>query len=955
MKKEKGKNSGGLVPNSLRIISSCIKTVSTNASTVVRSISASGDDRKDQVTWVGFDKLDLGSTAFRHVLLLGYQTGFQVIDVEDASNFTELVSKHDGPATFLQMLPIPAKSDGNENIRLSHPLLLVVAGDEATRSSVVPSRNHMGVPGMDSTSTSQAGSFSNYPTAVRFYSFQSNCYVKVLRFRSTVLMVRCSPLIVAVGLENQIRCIDALTLEDKFSVPTYPVPRFGGQGAVGVNIAYGPMAVGPRWLAYSSSSMLVPNTGRLSPKNLGPGISLSTSPSSSTLMARYAMESSKQLAAGIMNLGDKGYKTISKYCPDLLDGPSSPVPLKSGWKGIADPETDKAGLVVVKDVISEAVISQFKAHTSAICALCFDPSGTLLVTASIHGNNINIFRIMPSCTQSGLSSRSHDWGSSHVHLYKLHRGVTTAIIQDISFSRYSQWISIVSSKGTCHIFVLSPFGGDAGHGTRSFHDLALYPAVTLPWWFTSSFVLNQQPSPPPPPVTLSVVSRIKNNSSGLFNSVGSAASSTAGKTHMPSGALAAVFHNSMPSNFQDFHKKGRSLEHLLVYSPSGYVIQHELLPSSGVQQIDSGSRAHSGSYASIQDEDFRVIVEPLQWWDVCRRSDSPEREGYISNSTSDGQEPANVTGGQNLVKSDLVKRDERSNLFISNAEVQINSGRSLVWQKSKVRFDMMSSPKGEGYAGGEFEIEKVPSHEVEIRRKDLLPVFDHFHNTKSDWIDRDVEGYLGASSLEPRQDRDKATGETVYCHSKPASLSSTSSDGGSSRRIDNFPDLDQVSNEKSSIFTGYTLNELYQERRGSTSIEASGLNQKLIRMNSSPYERSNNAPSYADNRIVDSFSTLEIGRRVLSEGAPSSNTGGISQAPVSTPDHFNSEPNILMEQPTLSEVKKPEDFAPDFEEGYCKAVTDDGVIENSNNPCERENSENDGEDVELLGGMFDPF
>ena len=54
MKKAKSKNSG-LFPNSLKIISSCLKTVSTNASTVVRSAGASvvasissSDDRKDQ-------------------------------------------------------------------------------------------------------------------------------------------------------------------------------------------------------------------------------------------------------------------------------------------------------------------------------------------------------------------------------------------------------------------------------------------------------------------------------------------------------------------------------------------------------------------------------------------------------------------------------------------------------------------------------------------------------------------------------------------------------------------------------------------------------------------------------------------------------------------------------------------------------------------------------------------
>lgn len=80
--------------------------------------------------------------------------------------------------------------------------------------------------------------------------------------------------------------------------------------------------------------------------------------------------------------------------------------------------------VVIKDFVSGAVVSQFRAHTSPISALCFDPSGTLLVTASIYGNNINIFRIMQSCSQNGSG---YDWSTSHVHLYKLHRGMTSAV------------------------------------------------------------------------------------------------------------------------------------------------------------------------------------------------------------------------------------------------------------------------------------------------------------------------------------------------------------------------------------------------------------------------------------------------------------------------------------------------------------------------------------------------
>ena len=59
MKKGKARNNG-LLPNSLRIISSCLKTVSTNASSVAStvrsagvsvaaSISAASEDHKDQV------------------------------------------------------------------------------------------------------------------------------------------------------------------------------------------------------------------------------------------------------------------------------------------------------------------------------------------------------------------------------------------------------------------------------------------------------------------------------------------------------------------------------------------------------------------------------------------------------------------------------------------------------------------------------------------------------------------------------------------------------------------------------------------------------------------------------------------------------------------------------------------------------------------------------------------
>lgn len=114
------------------------------------------------------------------------------------------------------------------------------------------------------------------------------------------------------------------------------------------------MDVGLRWLAYASNNPLLSNMGRLSPQSLtpSPGVSPSTSPSSGSLVARYAMESSKQLAAGIINLGDMGYKTLSKYCQELRpDGSGSPVSPHSSWKvGRVTPhsnETDSAGMVCI--------------------------------------------------------------------------------------------------------------------------------------------------------------------------------------------------------------------------------------------------------------------------------------------------------------------------------------------------------------------------------------------------------------------------------------------------------------------------------------------------------------------------------------------------------------------------------------------------------------------------------
>ncbi|KAJ0979687.1 hypothetical protein J5N97_015161 [Dioscorea zingiberensis] len=993
MRRGRGGGKNGLLPNSLRIISSCLKTVSANAgsvastvrsagASVAASISAAGEEEKDQVLWAGFDKLELCSSSFKRVLLLGYSNGFQVLDVEDASNVCELVSKRDGPVTFLQMQPIPLKSESGEGFRAFHPLLLVVAGDETNGLGMVQG-GRLSALIRETANEPQPTSCISTPTVVRFFSLKSHNYVHVLRFRSAVYMIRCSPRIVAIALAAQIYCFDAVTLENKFSVLTYPL-----QGAVGVNIGYGPMAVGPRWLAYASNNPLMSNLGRLSPQNLSPspGVSPSTSPGNGSLVARYAMESSKQLAAGILNLGDMGYKTLSKYYQELLpDGSSSPSMSSSRKIGRLQPaahpsEADNAGMVVVKDFVSKEVVSQFRAHTSPISALCFDPSGTLLVTASVHGHNINVFRIMPTIITNGSGPVRYDWTTSHVHLYKLYRGLTTAVIEDICFSHYSQWVAIVSSRGTCHIFVLSPFGGDSSLSpqSRNCDGPTLVPSLTLPWWSTSSCSLDQQFIQPPPPITLSVVSRIKNGYSGWLNTVSNVAASATGKVLVPSGAMAAVFHNSIRKDNLSSPLKSNSLEHLLVYSPSGHLIQHELLPSLGAQSWDNGSRTGASPLLQQQDEELHVSVEPVQWWDVCRRSNWPEREENISRvmldkqqntefvmDTSDSEDNGTLiftSSTGTIAGNELESTNGRQHWFLSNAEVHVNSGRIPIWQKTKICFYMMIPSRANGgsaicCAGDELEIEKLPTAEVEIRQKDLLPVFEQLHSVHPDRSDRGLPGerYKSSSSVSTISGNDRSIKDTAIVDMRPV-FPEPGSDSGSHKDVN----LQLESVQSSSLIPHSGIENRYvgsipsvTQANASVGMSISYPEKDCGPLNYMHYSSESPMGGSAGHGLSNfGSSSPSFSAPAIKESRSSNNSASseIMDACIS---------NFHEQQTEISEPLNSAPLTPYFHEGYCKVselddcrelsevVTD---VDSSSSHCEREKPEEDGDD--MLGGVF---
>ncbi|KAI9083092.1 hypothetical protein K1719_034996 [Acacia pycnantha] len=748
----------GLIPSSFRALSSYLRVVSSGASTVARSAASAAssfldrdsDADHDQVIWAGFDKLEVEGDDIRQVLLLCYRTGFQVWDVEDSKNVRDLASRHDGPVSFMQMLPNPIASKRSEDKFADNRPLLVLCTDGIYAGG---SNNKNGFASHCNGSTLNCHDQVNglyLPTTVQFYSLRSQSYVDVLKLRSAIYSVRCSSRVVAVAQSTQIHCFSATTLEREYTLLTNPIvmscPVSGG-------IGYGPLSVGPRWLAYSGSPVAVSNSGRVNPQHLTPPASFPSFSSNGSLVAHYATESSKQLAAGIVTLGDIGYKKLSRYCSELQpDGNGSSPSVNSSWKGngISNGhlgDLDNIGMVIVKDIDSKDVVAQFQAHKSPISALCFDPSGTILVTASVQGHNVNVFKIMPGHSDSLAS----DGSPTHVHLYRLQRGFTNAVIQDISFSDDSNWIMVSSSRGTSHLFAINPLGGsvniqsyDASLTSKN-GGLGVMTDPTVRWPPNSSLKIPKQQSlcAAGPPVTLSVVCRIRNGNNGWRSTVSGAAAAATGRTSFQSGVIASSFCNGKGSALYVDGNLIRTKYHLLVFSSAGSMIQYALGKSMGQDSVVSGlTQAHE----SALEVDSRLVVEAIQKWNICQRHTRREREDnvdiYGENGTLDSNKiyPVEMKD-ENINKSKLenvimkVNSHPKEERHFSGAEFKTHQAQTPVWAKREIYFHSMVKEEGilseETASEGEIEIENISTHVIEVRAKNLVPIVDYLQPQNS--------------------------------------------------------------------------------------------------------------------------------------------------------------------------------------------------------------------------------
>ena len=264
------------------------------------------------------------------------------------------------------------------------------------------------------------------------------------------------------------------------------------------------------------------------------------------------------------------------------------------------------------------------------------------------------------------------------------------VIQDIAFSEDSHWLAVSSSRGTNHLFAISPFGGAAKPSANGTDHV--FGAMT-PWWSNVGPIKSSQQASslaPPATVNSSVISRIKNGNNGWRGTVMDAASTTSssGRTTSFGAAVAVSFHDGQVYKLEVDGVQNGLKEQLWVLSPSGHLIRYGL---RFLADTEGYTDSAPSQIPTVEALDVRVVVEPLQKWDVCRRPTWVEREEKIDNSVSnvshDVPSCANVgscyNNGAFSDREDFISSEMRQ-FFLSNAEVSMHHFKPPVWAKPQV-------------------------------------------------------------------------------------------------------------------------------------------------------------------------------------------------------------------------------------------------------------------------------
>ncbi|XP_053600279.1 uncharacterized protein LOC128669452 isoform X2 [Plodia interpunctella] len=378
--------------------------------------SSTAQDPKDVIQWARFETADINEPTPEGdsdndisplLLILGYGSGVQVWLIPPSGDAQEVLSWRQGTVKVLRILPSPQHGDCFASKR---PLIALC--DSAS-------------PGPSFCSLS-------------FISIRGGEQVKSIKFKNPILDVLANKRSVVVSFSERFAVFDAATLEDRMTVTTcYPCPCPLG-GPTPIN----PLALGDRWLAYADKKLN--QSKRSSGGCEGEGV---------TSYTATVLHAAKSLSKGLRGLGESVAHSLAGGGRSTSQSPSPPNAdiQQPGVITILDIESNDDEDVQDSDEPYEPMVAHFVAHSEAIIALSFDASGMLLITADRRGHDFHVFRINPHPCGPSLAAVHH--------LYILHRGDTTAKVQDIAISWDSRWAAVSTLRGTTHVFAVSAYGG----------------------------------------------------------------------------------------------------------------------------------------------------------------------------------------------------------------------------------------------------------------------------------------------------------------------------------------------------------------------------------------------------------------------------------------------------------------------------------------------------------------
>lgn len=340
---------------------------------------------------------------------------------------------------------------------------------------------------------------------------------------------------------------------------------------------------------------------------------------------------------------------------------------------------------------------------------------------------------------------------------------------------------ISSSRGTGHLFAISPSGGKVNFpyshccftARTSGAGAITKPSVCGGAATSSLQVLNQQKlCDYGPPVALSPVSRVRSSNNGWRSTVTGAAATATGRMGTFCGVITSVFHNCKENDLSTDSSHLKPKYDLLVFSPTGCVIQYALRMSSGLGGV-AGVSGISTTYDQTIDCDPRLRVEAVQKWNICQKQNRRERENnsdiYGENGCLDSGKIYPEEMSKEIVLPEVkdtkvrISSEERYHMYISEAELHMHLPKAPLWARSEVLSilcmklffwcNIMSLIANVGYfcsvflavwqiyfqtmikddsgigeedtLGGEIQIERIPARMVEARLKNLVPVFDY--------------------------------------------------------------------------------------------------------------------------------------------------------------------------------------------------------------------------------------